>query len=206
MKLRNVARSIGHTCRFSSHTIHRPAVKYDAALLQGYNSCHTVVDVQWGSQDAFQHVNNVIYSRWCEQARINTFNAFIQYAHKHSSSSGGGGSSAAQQFKQFMSTQAIGPILKQITLKYRSPVVYPDTVVVGSRIHNLQPDRLSMLHRIVSVQQNAIVCDSDDTIVTYDYRQRCKADMPREIYTALQQFMQEMNAEPVIPYRPKHAA
>ena len=31
------------------------------------------VAVQWGDQDAMQHVNNVVYFRWCESARIAYF-------------------------------------------------------------------------------------------------------------------------------------
>ena len=33
----------------------------------------TEISLQWGDMDAFNHVNNVIYIRWCETSRIELF-------------------------------------------------------------------------------------------------------------------------------------
>lgn len=179
-------------------TINRSSLPYDRTLLQGF-TCITPIDVLWGSQDAFQHVNNVVYSRWCEQSRIHTFESFIQFAIHNQLVSN------TKQLKQFMSTRSIGPILKSITIKYRSPVVYPDTVIMGSAISSVQFDRMSMQHRIISIQQNAIVADANDTIVTYDYINKCKSDMPNDIYNALQQYIAHNN-ESIVPYKPKSSS
>ena len=70
--------------------------------------------VQWGDQDAFGHVNNVVYFRWYESARI----AYLDAA--------GLGS--------MMSQEGIGPILASITCNYRKQIKYPDSVHVGARI------------------------------------------------------------------------
>ena len=40
-----------------------------AALLDGFPVVITL-PVQWGDQDAFGHVNNTVYVRWLESARI----------------------------------------------------------------------------------------------------------------------------------------
>ena len=39
------------------------------ALLEGF-PVHVRLPVQWGDQDAFGHVNNTVYLRWFETARI----------------------------------------------------------------------------------------------------------------------------------------
>src|ERR1700677_2939135 len=42
------------------------------ALLAGF-SVAIAIPVQWGDQDAFAHVNNVVFFRWFESARIAYF-------------------------------------------------------------------------------------------------------------------------------------
>jgi acyl-ACP thioesterase len=37
--------------------------------------CYFDFEVQWGEMDALQHVNNVVYVRWGETARIDYFRA-----------------------------------------------------------------------------------------------------------------------------------
>ena len=39
----------------------------------------TKISVQWGEMDAFNHVNNVMYIRWCETARISLFRDCLLY-------------------------------------------------------------------------------------------------------------------------------
>ena len=42
----------------------------------------TKISVQWGEMDAFNHVNNVMYIRWCETARISLFREIsVSYTH-----------------------------------------------------------------------------------------------------------------------------
>ena len=64
--------------------------------------------VQWGDQDAYRHVNNVVYFRWFESARI-------VYLEKIG-------------LKEMYHAQGIGPILAAIACNYRRQLNYPDTV------------------------------------------------------------------------------
>jgi len=75
--------------------------------------------VQWGDQDAFGHVNNIIYFRWFESARI-AYLERIGLGEKHEGKADSG--------------ENIGPILAAIGCNYRKQVKYPDTVIVGARI------------------------------------------------------------------------
>src|SRR5258708_195882 len=88
------------------------------------------VPVQWGDQDAFQHVNNTVYLRWCESARI----AYIERTG----------------LTELMERERIGPILAAITCNYRRPLTYPDTVRVGARVTRLGRSSLTMEHRVTS--------------------------------------------------------
>jgi acyl-CoA thioester hydrolase len=113
--------------------------------------------VQWGDQDAFQHVNNVVYFRWMESARI----SYFQWA-------GIGG----------MSNQGIGPILASVKCDYRRQLTYPDTVVISASIASIGRTSLKMVHRIYSTAQQAVAAEGDSVIVMFDYDHQRPVPVP----------------------------
>jgi acyl-CoA thioester hydrolase len=104
--------------------------------------------VQWGEQDAFGHVNNIYYFRWCETARI-------VYLNKVGLGEPVGG-------------QGLGPIVASISCNFRQPVEYPDTVRVGTRVTRIGNSSFVMTHLIVS-DALGVVADSESTLVVLDY-------------------------------------
>jgi acyl-CoA thioester hydrolase len=122
--------------------------------------------VQWGEQDAFGHVNNTVYFRWFESARI----AYLERA----------GLSA------LMVREQIGPILAAIGCNYRRQLKFPDTVDVGSRITRIGRTSLTMAHALCSRSQSALVADGQSTIVVFDYRAQRSVPVPSEIRAAIE--------------------
>ena len=88
-----------------------------------------IVNVAWGELDAFGHVNNTVYFRYFEDARIAYLDAI-----------------------GFMGgpPNDIGPILHSTMCRFRRPLKYPDTLRVGARVTEVAEDRLTMEYRIVS--------------------------------------------------------
>lgn len=121
----------------------------------------TGIPVRWSDMDALNHVNNTIYLRYFESARIDYFNqvGLIDYRHQH----------------------GIGPILHSVYCRFRIPVTFPDTVSVGIRAHNLQNDRFDMLMAMVSHQHERICAEGNCTIVSYNYRTQEKAPIPQAL-------------------------
>jgi acyl-CoA thioester hydrolase len=117
--------------------------------------------VQWGDQDAYQHVNNVVYFRWFESARI----AYLEEIG----------------LKEMYRTSGIGPILAAIGCNYRRQLVYPDTVAVGARITRIGRTSFEMEHALVSTQQQALIADGKSTIVTFDYGTQRPIPMPTDV-------------------------
>ncbi len=105
--------------------------------------------VQWGDQDAFGHVNNVVHFRWMESARIAYF--------------------AALELGNLMTNQSTGPILASIKCDYRRQLVYPDAVLVSASVTRIGRTSLTMVHRVYSQQQKAVVSDGESVIVMFDY-------------------------------------
>src|SRR5204863_3367620 len=96
------------------------------------------MDVAWGDMDAFAHVNNVVYFRYFENARIAYLDRVGWLASMHDS--------------------GLGPILASTSARFRKPVTYPDQLLIGARLSDLLADRVTFEFRIVSMKLNAVAC------------------------------------------------
>jgi acyl-CoA thioester hydrolase len=130
------------------------------ALLAGYP---VVVEqaVVWGDMDAYEHVNNVVYFRYFENARLEYFRRMDWFRYEDETS--------------------IGPILAATQARFRKPLTYPDTILIAARVPEVGRDRLTIQHRIVSRGQGALTTEGEGTIVAYDYRKKAKVSVPDEL-------------------------
>ncbi len=135
-----------------------------AALLAGFPVV-IALPVQWGDQDAFQHVNNVVYFRWYESARI-----------AYTSKLGLG---------DLMRSQQIGPILAAISCDYRRPITFPDTVHIGSRVTRIGRTSFAMEHALVIASARAIAAEGKSTIVVFDYKTNTPVPVPDDARAAI---------------------
>ena len=116
------------------------------------------IPVAWGDMDAMGHVNNAVYFRYFETARIDCF--------------AGLGLGSIEQ------SDGVGPILHSASCRFRIPLTHPDTVVVGARVGDIGEDRFVMLYRAVSRRHGAVAADGESLIVTFDYADGTKARVP----------------------------
>jgi len=117
--------------------------------------------VAWGEMDSFAHVNNVVYFRYFESARIEYFRAI--------------------GFPEWMKQTGVGPILASTSCRFRKPLTFPDRVTVGARVTAIETDRFTMAYRVVSLTLDAVAAEGEGLIVSYDYRGAEKAPVPDEI-------------------------
>jgi acyl-CoA thioester hydrolase len=134
-------------------------------LLKAY-SVVIVIPVAWGEMDSLQHVNNIIYFRYFESARMAYFQELDIWG--------------------YMNETGIGPILASTECRFRIPLSYPDTVSVGARITNVEEDRFLMEYVVVSHAHRKIAASGEGVIVSYDYREKRKAPLPDEIRKRIQ--------------------
>ncbi len=140
--------------------MHAPA----HALLEGFKSVISL-PVQWGDQDAFQHVNNTVYLRWFESSRISYCDVLA----------------LSKMYREL----GIGPIMASITCHYRKPVVYPDTVHIGAKVTRIGRTSFTMEHQVASSSQNALVADGASTIVLFDYKAQKPHPLPQDVRDAI---------------------
>ena len=118
-------------------------------------------DVVWGEMDAYQHVNNVVYFRYFENARLEYVRRLDWFALE--------------------TATGIGPILSATQARFRRPLTYPDTVAIGARLLTMEADRFHLEHKIISHNQREVVTEGQGTIVTYHYAQGKKVPIPEEL-------------------------
>jgi acyl-CoA thioester hydrolase len=132
------------------------------------------VMVSWGEMDAMGHVNNIVYFRYFESARIAYFERV--------------------GFLEAMKETGVGPILASTHCRFRIPLTYPDRVLVGASASELKEDRFVMRYRVVSESKGAIAAEGDGLIVSYDYRSERKAPLPHTVRQRIEA-LEERRAE-----------
>jgi acyl-CoA thioester hydrolase len=106
--------------------------------------------VQWGEMDAFGHVNNAVYFKYFETARLAYFNAV--------------GVMKDMQNKQ------IGPILAETSCQFKRALVFPDQIVVGANVVESHEHGFLMQYGIYSEQQQTVSSLGNGRIVMVDYQ------------------------------------
>jgi acyl-CoA thioester hydrolase len=111
--------------------------------------------------DAYGHVNNAMFFRYFETARI----AFLDRCG----------------FLASYDQHGIGAILHSTDCRFRRALVFPDEILVGTRTLDVAGDRFTMGYRIVSLGQDAVAADGTGIVVAYDYHSGTKVPLPGEV-------------------------
>jgi acyl-CoA thioester hydrolase len=124
------------------------------------------LDVGWSDMDSFDHVSNLVYFRYFQDARLVYLDRTNWLATKRE--------------------LGLGPILKSTNANYRKPLKFPDHIWIGARVSDLQPDRMTFEHKVVSRAWDAIACEGTAVVVSYDYRKDAKCPVPDAVRTAIE--------------------
>lgn len=116
------------------------------------------IPVQWGEMDAYGHVNNAIFFRYFETARV-------EYLERCG-------------FLASYDQDGIGAILYSADCRFRLPLLYPDTIQVGCRATGIAEDRFTTQYRIVSLAAGAVAAEGSAVVVSYDYRANARTALP----------------------------
>jgi len=128
-----------------------------------FDQCNVIIEspVVWGEMDAYKHVNNVVYFRYFESARMAYFD---QVAINDS-----------------MKVDGIGPILASTQCRFKAPLTYPDTISIATCVSELSEDRFTMKYYVKSHASGRVVAEGEGLVVFYDYKNNCKHEIPSPI-------------------------
>jgi acyl-CoA thioester hydrolase len=114
--------------------------------------------------DSFQHVNNTVYLRWFESARI----AFFETV---------GMNRSAQQ-------TGPGPILARATVDFLKPVTFPDRITVEARVESVGNTSFVMHYR-ASSERLGECARGEGVVVMFDYSNGTKVKISDELRARL---------------------
>jgi acyl-CoA thioester hydrolase len=121
--------------------------------------------VFWGDMDYFRHVNNIVFFRYFESARI-------EYLERIG-------------FREEGNDAGAGPILQSTHARFRRPLAWPDSVLVGARTVEVGADRFTQEYRLVSRAHGAVAAEGGGVLVAYDYAAMRKVPLPDRVRGAI---------------------
>ncbi|MDM1291009.1 acyl-CoA thioesterase [Acinetobacter indicus] len=124
--------------------------------LTDYPVIHQQV-VAWGDMDALGHVNNVMYYRYIESARIHYMDQIR------------------------MMQQSFSTVVASNQCKYMRPVFYPDTLKIGVRVEEIRNSAFRMHYILWSEQQQAVVASAEAIMVCVNSESMQKMPLPESI-------------------------
>jgi acyl-CoA thioester hydrolase len=123
------------------------------------------VPLLWGDHDAFGHVNNLVYLRWCETARVEYLMRIGLWAS--------------------LPPAGIGPILASVSCTYKLPLTFPDTAYIGARVTRIGNRSFQMQHLVMSEAVGTVAAEVDSTIVVLDYSRNKTVPVPESCRKAI---------------------
>lgn len=131
------------------------------------------VPLLWGDHDAFGHVNNIVYLRWCETARVEYLMRIGLWPS--------------------LPPAGIGPILASISCNYKRPLTFPDTAYIGARVTRIGNRSFQLQHLVVSHTLDAVAAEVDSTMVVLDYGRNETVPVPEYCRKAIE----DLESKPV---------
>ena len=117
----------------------------------------TEIMVQWGDMDAFNHVNNTVYFKYFESARIDYFTKL--------------GVMDTDRNNQ------VAPILAETSCRFRLPITFPDTIIAGANVSEIHSHGFLMEYGIYSKEMQKITSTGSGRIVMLDYSSHQKVEV-----------------------------
>ena len=118
------------------------------------------IAIRWGDMDAMGHVNNTVYFRYMEQARISWFDALVP------------------EDEAWKST---GIVIANASCNFKRPFSYPGTVEVKVYTGPLGGSSVPTFYEMLLENQETIYADGEATVVFIDMKTQKPVRIPEDI-------------------------
>jgi acyl-CoA thioester hydrolase len=127
------------------------------------NVVHTLVsDVRWRDMDAFNHVNNASYLGYVEEARVRWF----------------------KSLSQDWAGETAAPILAAVTVNYRRPISWPETLRIELIAERLGSKSLTLGHRISAAGDGGTLYADGNAVMVWVDRSGQSVLLPESVRKA----------------------
>ena len=122
------------------------------------------IPIRWGDMDAMGHVNNIVYFRYMEQARISWFEQLLP--------------------RRDAAWKTTGIVIANALCNFRRAMTYPGTVEV--KVYTAHPGGSSIGTYYELLLENEIYADGAAVVVFIDMKTQKAKRIPEEIRSLLQ--------------------
>lgn len=137
---------------------HKQAKNIDTPTLLARYPYITQLPVIWNDMDAMQHVNNTVYFRYLETARIN-------FLHEMPNELGDPGEQE----------HSLGIALAETRCRFKVSLTYPDEILIGTAVGEIGERQFTIVQEIYSTKMELIAAEGDSRLVYFDYANKKKA-------------------------------
>jgi acyl-CoA thioester hydrolase len=122
--------------------------------------------------DAMGHVNNIVYLQYFESARV-------FYSEKIMGIP--------------VTPTDFGLIMASTSCKYKAPVAYPDSVIVGCRTEFGSKERINageftQHYTVVSAKSERVVAEGEALMIVFDYINNKRIPIPEDVLKRVTEF------------------
>jgi acyl-CoA thioester hydrolase len=107
------------------------------------------LQVQWGDMDALGHVNNTVFFKYFEYARVTWFDTIK---------------------KDMLDKKGEGPILLKTDCTFLSPLVYPEKILVWIYCGKLGQTSFVLKYKILRQKDNMVCATGSSQLVWVNYQ------------------------------------
>ena len=122
--------------------------------------------IDWSEMDEFSHVNNVMFFKYIQSARVNYWEQTGIY----------------KKFKE----EGIGPMVLSVNCRFIKPLYYPGEISIHTKTVFIQNTSFSFEHKIYN-HLNECVAEATDILVMYDFNSNQKHVFPVHLRQAIEQ-------------------
>jgi acyl-CoA thioester hydrolase len=123
--------------------------------------------VLWGYMDAMGHVNNTVYFRFFESARVEYMSSMGLFARQDE-------------------RDEVVPILASTKCDYKIPLTYPDEVLIRARTTKVGNTSFTQAYEIYSTAQAAVSATGEGIIVCVDRKSGKPVPVPDDVRAAIE--------------------
>src|SRR5688572_2335570 len=113
--------------------------------------------IDWSEIDIFGHVNNVMFFKYLQAARVNYWDLI--------------GLSASYEKEQ------LGAMLASTQCNFKLPLFYPGNILIQTKVEFIKNTSFGFEHMVMN-EKGEIAAEGKDVIVVYDYTRGVKAEIP----------------------------
>ena len=127
------------------------------------------IPIRWGDMDAMGHVNNTVYFRYMEQARIGWFDALVP---------------------QEAAWKSTALVIANASCNFKRPINYPGTVEVKLYVGVPGGSSVPTYYELRVDQESTVYADGAATVVFIDMRTQKPIRIPEQIRDLLKEAIQ----------------